>query len=573
VAQLRRLREQFPNELVVISIHSAKFPTEKLTANIREAVMRHGIDHPVINDANFEVWQQYAVRAWPTLFLVDPQGKIVLTQSGEILAEEFAPKIEALVADFEAKGLLNRAPLEIRPEKLAEPGRPLSYPSKLLPGSERRLFIADTGHHRILELELNEDGRNGAIIRVFGSGQPGLKDGPAAEAMFHDPHGMAFSGNTLYVADTENHAVRAVDLATGHVRTVAGTGEKAHGSYNLGAPTQTPLRSPWALWTTEDIVFIAMAGSHQIWVLLQEEQLGPFFGNGREALVDGAAMEASFNQPSDLSFGMNHLFVADSEASAVRAISLTEKAQVVTLIGEGLFEFGDSDGFGGTVRLQHPTGLVYADGLVYIADTYNHKIKTLDPTTGEVKTLIGTGQPGHADGPFLKAELFEPEGVAAAGKRLYIADTNNHLIRVADLATKEVHTLMLQGLDKLAAVAVPELGESRRLDPLTVGGGEVEVRLNITLPEGYKLNAEAPQLLHLQVNGAVTSHTFGATETPQFKVNMEKDSDLSLDLTLYYCEVGDQRLCMIHNARLILPLIVKKGAETGVRASYEVAIR
>jgi hypothetical protein len=569
---LRLLREKFPDELVIISVHSAKFPTEKLTSNIRESIMRHALDHPVVNDADFQVWQSYAVKAWPTIVVIDPQGKIVHTQSGEILAEEFAPRIQALIDEAEEKGTLNREDLDLRPERSQEPMRPLNYPAKLLLTDDKVLYIADTGHHRILEVRLDEEGINGEIVRVFGSGQPGLKDGPPEGAMFHDPHGMALSGSTLYVADTENHAIRAIELESGNIRTVAGTGEKAHGSYNLGTPTETPLRSPWALWTTEDIVFIAMAGSHQIWVLLHEEQLGPFFGNGREALVDGTAMEASFNQPSDLSFGMGHLFVADSEASAIRAIPLTEKAQVVTLIGEGLFEFGDIDGFGGRVRLQHPTGLVYSEGLVYIADTYNHKIKTLDPTTGEVKTLIGTGQPGHRDGPFAEAELFEPEGVIAAHGRLYIADTNNHMIRVASLPDQTVHTLMLQGLEKLAAAPAPETGARLRLDPLTVGAGEVEVSLTINLPEGYKLNAEAPQLLQLQANGAATPYAFKADKTPHFKVNLDQDSDLNLNLTLYYCQTEDQRLCMIHDARLILPIIVKEGAATHVQAKYELPV-
>lgn len=573
MAQLRRLREQFPNELVIISIHSAKFPAEKLTANIREAVMRHGIDHPVVNDADFQVWQQYAVKAWPTVMLLDPQGKIVNTQSGEILAEEYAPLIESLITEFEGKGLLNRAPLDLRPEKVAEPARPLQYPSKLLVGPAGRLFIADTGHHRILEVQLNEAGSSGEIQRVFGSGRPGFQDGPAAEAAFHDPHGMALNGEILYVADTENHAIRAIDLKEGQVRTVAGTGEKAHGRLAIGQPTATPLRSPWALWLEEDILFIAMAGSHQIWVMLREGQIGPFFGNGREALVDGTAIEASFNQPSDLSLGMGHLFVADAEASAIRAISLGEKPKVITLVGEGLFEFGDTDGYGGMVRLQHPTGLTFHQGLVYIADSYNHKIKTLDPATGEVKTLIGVGHPGQADGPFEEAELFEPEGVIAHEGRLYIADTNNHLIRVADLAAGRLDTLMLRGLERLQP---PRLAETRpvdlQYDPLLVMPGQMTLYLDIELPEGYKLNPEAPVMLRVEQNGNETLHTFEPDQVPMLTLEINHDQALTFDLTLYYCETEEERLCLIHSARFVLPF---ETAETGppmVRVPYRVSL-
>ncbi len=533
--------------------------------------MRHGLDHPVVNDLNFQVWQSYAVKAWPTLVVIDPQGKIVHTQSGEILAEEFAPQIEALISEFEGQGLLDRTPLDLRSERVQEPVRPLDYPAKVLLTDKGILYIADTGHHRLLEVHLDDSGLSGEIGRVFGRGQPGLQDGPAATAAFHGPHGLALAGKTLYVADTENHAVRAIDLDSGEVRLVAGTGHKAHGQFALGDPTETPLRSPWAVLALDDIVFIALAGSHQIWVLFREEQIGPFFGNGREALVDGDQMQSSFNQPSDLSLGMGHMFVADSEASAIRAIALVEKPQVLTLIGQGLFEFGDVDGSGGRVQLQHPTGLTFYEGLVYIADTYNHKIKTLDPTTGEVKTLIGTGRPGHADGAFTEAELFEPEGVVASQDRLYIADTNNHLVRVADLASKRLHTLMLRGLERLQPVVTDEeRPPDLRYDPLLVMPGKVTLYFNIELPAGYKLNPEAPLTLRVGQNGSSTIHTFDPGEVPTVTLAINSDQDLTFDLTLYYCETEEERLCLIHDARFVLPCRTAKAGPPIVRVPYQV---
>lgn len=409
--------------------------------------MRHGIHHPVINDADFDVWSQYGVRAWPTVVLVDPAGKVVGQQSGEITAEGFGAVIETMISDFEIEGLLDRTPIPgLEPAISQEPVRPLHYPSKLLPATGDRLFVADTGHHRILEVQLSLDGLSGKVVRTIGTGVAGFHDGHIANAQFHDPHGMALLANTLYVADTENHAIRAIDLVREEVRTVAGTGALGRTLSSSGTtPTATELRSPWALAATEQVLFIAMAGSHQIWILLDEETIGVFAGTGAETLLDGPRTEAAFNQPSDLVFDMGHLFVADAEASAIRAIELSETPKVMTLVGLGLFEFGDIDGVGADVRLQHPTGLASDEaGLLYIADSYNHKIKTLDPTTATVKTLIGTGQPGSADGPFAQAQLYEPEGVVAVNGRLYIADTNNHLIRVADLATGEMATVQLR---------------------------------------------------------------------------------------------------------------------------------
>jgi DNA-binding beta-propeller fold protein YncE len=449
VPALRALRQRFPDELVVIGIHTAKFPSEHITANIRAAVLRHGIQHPVANDTGYKVWESYAVRAWPTLILVDPRGKIAYEVSGEVLASELIPQIERLIAEYDQAGLLDRRPLHFTPERDAQPAQSLSFPARVLPDGER-LFVADSGHHRILELRLDSAGESAQVQRVFGTGEAGLVDGSAAQAQFYSPHGLALAGEVLYAADTENHAIRSIDLQSGVVKTLAGTGEKSHGRFQFKLPTETPLRSPWDVLAVgpdqpgeNPIVFIAMAGSHQIWILLEDGRLGVFAGNGREALVDGPLGDASFNQPSGLAFGMGHLFVADPEASAIRALSLGEHAQVLTLVGRGLFDYGDRDGVGQAVRLQHPAGVAYADGQVYIADSYNHKIKVLDPSTGEVHTLIGSGEAGCKDGAFNEAALYQPEGLAVQAGRIYIADTNNHVIRTGDLKSQRLATLTL----------------------------------------------------------------------------------------------------------------------------------
>jgi hypothetical protein len=466
---LRRLRRRFPHELAVVGVHSAKFPSEKSTASIREAVQRHAIDHPVVNDAGFEVWRQFAVRAWPTVVVVDPRGDYVGSVAGEIDADTFAPILEKMIAEHDARGEIDRRAIgalergSSTPDGSASSGNKararvslpgaspaasssvsatmLRYPSKLIVTSAATMFVADTGHHRVLQLELAPDQRSATIVRVFGNGEAALTNGAPDNASFHSPHGLARRGRTLYVADTDNHAVRAIDLESGDVRTVAGTGEKAtHRQASGATPTDTPLRSPWAVWVQRPHLFIAMAGSHQIFSLEDETTLLPFAGSGREALVDGPALTAGFNQPSDLCSDGREIFVADSEASAVRAIAIAGRPIVRTIVGAGLFEFGDVDGIGERVRLQHPTGLAF-DGLLFIADSYNHRIKRLDPTTREAKKFIGTGEPGHVDGPFYTAKLFEPEGIAVRDKYVYIADTNNHAIRVGDMKALRLHTL------------------------------------------------------------------------------------------------------------------------------------
>lgn len=459
---MHRLRAGYGDELVLLGIHSGKFPAEKDTANIRQAVRRHGIEHPVLNDADYSVWESFAVRAWPTVILVDPAGRVIAEQVGEVDADALRPAIDRVIEEFEGRGGLDRTPLAATGDARPQPDRPateLRFPAKVALAGDR-LYVADTGRHRVLELVLEAGGADrpqrglperARLARVWGSGRPALVDGHLEEAALRAPHGLAVAGGSLYVADTDNHALRAIDLATGEVSTVAGTGRKARGRSAGGAdPTSVSLRSPWAVAVIDDVLLVAMAGSHQIWALVDRgRRIGPFAGSGHEALVDGSRSEASFNQPSDLALGPTAggeavLWVADAEASAVRAVTFEPEPRVSTLVGRGLFAFGDVDGRGAEVRLQHPTGLARWGERLLIADSYNQKVKLLDPASGRVETLIGSGRPGHEDGPFERATLFEPQGLAVDGSLLAIADTNNHAIRLADLEARTVSTLEIR---------------------------------------------------------------------------------------------------------------------------------
>ncbi len=569
VPQLRDIREHFGPELVVIGVHSAKFSSEQLTANIRAAALRHGIQHPILNDAGLKTWSSYAVRAWPTLIVVDPEGRIAYETSGEILASELIPQLENLLEEYRQAGLIqpDTPPLGSLPPAGGSASL-LSFPSNLALAGER-LFIADTGHHRILETRLDAANSRAEVLRQFGCGEPGLQDGQASDARFSSPHGLSAAGQTLFVADRGNHAVRAIDLLSGQVETLAGTGEKGHGRLRHGPPTETPLRSPWdvlALGVDQPgqapILFIAMAGSHQIWLRLEDGRLGVFAGSGQEALYDGPLAQAGFNQPSGLAFGMGHLFVADPEASAIRAISLGEQAQVYTLVGQGLFEFGDVDGEGSAVRLQHPGGLAYAAGQVYLADSYNHKIKILDPRTGAVRSLLG-GAAGYADGAFADARLYEPEGLALQGDVLLIADTNNHQVRLADLRGGQLSTLELTGLENLAAPPADQ--PLRRLPPVSAAPGRFALRLDLQLPAGCHLNPEAP--LSLALEGEAPQH-FAPGQPLEISLEMSADRDLVFDIVVYYCQADE--LCLVHTSRASLLLRLEDGGLSALSLPYPV---
>ena len=448
--RLRKLERKWSRELQIIGVHSPKFIAEKDTESVRQAILRLEVGHPVVNDRDFRVWQAYGARAWPTLMFIDPAGKVIGKHEGEFPLEPFDGVIGEMIAEFDAAGSLERRPMVLDAERVE--AAPLLFPGKVLADAAgRRLFVSDTGHNRIVVT-----GLDGQVQRVIGSGEAGFEDGPAELATFWQPQGLAVHGETLFVADAENHAIRAVDLATGIVTTIAGTGEQLMGQRVGGPAKVTALSSPWDLAVADETLYVAMAGTHQLWALrLGSGIIQPHTGNGREDLVDGPLDAASMNQPSGLAVepagagdaSGPRLYVADSEASAIRVVDPRPGGSVRTIVGEGLFEFGDKDGIGpANVRLQHPLGIAWAGGVLYVADTYNHRIKRLDPRTAECRAFIGTGEPGHADGSPSTARLSEPSGLSVAEERLYVADTNNHAIRVAELAGGSLTTLTLAGL-------------------------------------------------------------------------------------------------------------------------------
>jgi DNA-binding beta-propeller fold protein YncE len=440
---LAKLEAKYPGILVVLGIHTPKFENEKLSSSIRKAILRYEIKHPVANDSEQKIWRRYHVRSWPTLVLIDPDGNYYGQVSGEGAYEVLEQHIEKLVKEFRAKKALKEEPINFALVKEAKP-TPLYFPGKVLAdAATNRLFIADSTHHRVVITTL--DGKKIAIA----GGAEGNKDGSFAEARFADPQGMALDGDILYLADRKNHLIRALDLKKQTVTTVAGIGEQDRESRFGGGPAlQVGLNSPWDLLLHNGKIFVAMAGHHQIWTFEPaKKRVDPFAGNGRETLEDGPLPQSSFAQPSGLATDGKYLYVADCETSSIRALPIDGKGEVKTLVGEDLFEFGDIDGKGKKVRLQHALGVAVKDGKVYVADTYNNKLKVLTPDVAnpentECKTYLGD-PPG-----WLKAKMFnEPAGISIAGSKMYVADTNNHRIRVVDMNTKEVTTLNLEGVE------------------------------------------------------------------------------------------------------------------------------
>lgn len=445
--ELKFLEQKYKDSLTVIGVHSAKFENEKDAENIRQATLRYDIEHPVLVDSDFEVWDQYAAKAWPTIMVIDPQGYIVGYVSGEGHREVLDRLVGDIIREHQEKGTINFEQRSLTLEKQRQPlVTPLAFPGKVLAVKGDRLFIADSGHHRIIF-----SNTEGEVQHVIGAGKSGFQDGSFAEAQFSSPQGLAFDAKRqlLYVADRENHAIRRVDLLQQRVETIAGTGEKSDRiGPHTGLALKTALNSPWDLVRVGDCLLIAMAGSHQIWEMqIAMGLVATYAGTGREACFDGPLNDSAFAQPSGIASDGQDLYIADSEVSSLRRVGLLDSPKVQTICGSGeLFGFGDIDGEGFDVRLQHCLGVEYAQNILWVADTYNHKIKRVDPRTGSCVTWLGDRTPGHQDGQSSVVRFNEPSGLSAIGDRLYIADTNNHAIRCLDLDTNNVTTLTFPGL-------------------------------------------------------------------------------------------------------------------------------
>ena len=570
---LKKLERKYPNELVVISVHSAEFENESDAANIRNAMLRYNIEHPVIVDEKMRLWNEYTVRAWPTLVLIDPAGKVHGSVAGEGNYKILDENIAGLVQKFKANGGLNQTPIKFALDAAKVAPSPLRYPGKVIADVQSGLlFIADSNHNRIVIAK-----SDGTVQAVAGTGVIGAKDGAFDEATFSNPQGMALQRGpngqlTLFVADTNNHLIRALDLNKGTVTTVAGTGKQAPWRSFGGVGTQAAIASPWDLELVRGVLYIAMAGPHQIWAMdVRTGRVAPYAGTGREARIDGDLKTSAFAQPSGLATDGKVLWVADSEISAIRQVDLPNiGTKVRTLAGGDLFAFGDRDGSGDAVRLQHPLGVVFHEGKVLLADTYNHKIKVLDPKTGAVQSFIGGGR---GDKVGNTPQFYEPGGLTTAGNKLYVADTNNHKIKVIDLDTKQTSVLTLKGLPT-ALPAEPERtpekvdmeADTIQVPPTVLAPGRGEVVLNIELPEGHKLNDLSPQRVQLRVEGSgatignaiVSGKNVTLPLRVPLNVGANGKGSVVVSASIFYC-TDALGVCKVGSLRFRAPFEVKEG--------------
>ncbi|GAA3628368.1 NHL domain-containing thioredoxin family protein [Streptomyces chitinivorans] len=502
IDELRELEERHGDTVVVVGVHSPKFVHEAEHRAVVDAVERYGVHHPVLDDPELATWKQYAVRAWPTLVVIDPEGYVVAQHAGEGHVHAIEKLVTELEAEHEAKGTLRRGdgpyvPPEPEPTDLRFPGKALLLPS----GS---LLVTDTTRHQLVELE--PDGET--VVRRIGEGTRGLADGPGEKARFGEPQGLALlPDGRVAVADTVNHALRAWDPASGEVTTLAGTGRQWwQGSPTAGPAREVDLSSPWDVAWWEGRLWIAMAGVHQLWAYDPEAgTVSVAAGTTNEGLVDGPADQAWFAQPSGLAAAGDRLWIADSETSALRWVERAADGEgggdgggfvLRTAVGTGLFDFGHRDGAAGQALLQHPLGVTaLPDGSVAVCDTYNHALRRYDPASEEVTTLA--------------TDLREPSDAVLVEDDIVVVESARH--RLTRLRLPE------------EAVRVESVAHRTRREATEVAPGALRLDVVFQAPPGQKLDTRY---------GPSTRLLVGSTPPELLADGAGQGTDLSRELVL-----------------------------------------
>lgn len=451
--ELRPLEEKYGDALVIVGVHSPKFAHEGEEAAVKAAVERYEVGHPVLDDPELVTWQNYTARAWPTLVLVDPNGYIVAQYSGEGHEHALDAQLAELIAEHEKAGTLTRGKSPyVAP--VAEPTE-LRFPAKVVALGDGFL-VADAGNHSIVELAADAT----TVVRRFGTRKRGFSDGAGERAEFSEPNGLTVLprevaeqvGYDVVVADTVNHALRGINLGTGEVSTLVGTGKQWMDGDGTGV-----LSSPWDVAWWQDKVWIAMAGVHQLWTYDPFTKVTEVAaGTTNEGLRDGAPEQAWFAQTSGLAVDGKKLWLADSEVSALRWLD----TEVHTAIGTGLFDFGLRDGKAEEALLQHPLGVtVLPDGSIAISDTYNGAVRRYDPASGLVETMA-TG-------------LAEPSGAVVVGNELVVVESAAHRLTRVPLG---------------ASAKADEFSTRTQRPPTEIAAGEVTLEVVFQPPPGQKLD-------------------------------------------------------------------------------------
>lgn len=419
------LAGRFRGNATFIAIHVPKFDFERDAAPARQAMQGEGAALPLVNDTEWAAWQHYGIPAWPTAVLVDADGLLRERFVGDRAIEGLPSALEALVdANFQ------RAPGQSKTmqlETMSTHGALLAPAG--LAATPTRLYVADTGNHRILECM--HDGR---IVRRIGHGNRDSVDGLADVAGFNSPRGMVLLQDRLYVADTGNHSIRRINTRTGEVDTLVGSGRS--GDPVAGAlrmPTDSPLDRPWGLAVVASSLLVTQASGHQLWSFeLGTRVLRHVAGSGEFGMSDGNAVSASFAQPTGVTVIGEHAYVVDAASSSLRQIKLTD-GSVYTVFGRGPHEFGLRDGGQRQALMQYPTAIAtlgQGTGL-WVADTGNGALRRWVARNQALSTFE------------VPSGLQRPTALASWQNLLWIADAGSHGVWRLDVDSGEMRRLSI----------------------------------------------------------------------------------------------------------------------------------
>ncbi|MGE8226587.1 MAG: hypothetical protein ACN6RK_12465 [Stenotrophomonas sp.] len=425
VAEVMRWQARNPGRVQLLVVQVPRFEFEREPQHALKLLRRQGVNAPIVLDAQWDAWRKFDVQSWPTLLMLDAYGqeRERLVGAAGDLERALGSLSEGVMRPLDDDGDSIR-------ELNAEPRLPLLFPAGLVATADR-LYVADTGHHRVLECT-----HEGRVLRQFGLGSADLINGGVGEAAFNRPQGLALVREILYVADTGNHALRSINLISGQVDTLCGNGRAGDPRAGvLAQPWDSPLNYPAAVAVADNQVHIAMAGDNHIWSYdLGTRELRWRAGAGAVEVRDGSGHLAAFAQPSSLVAVQQTLYVCDALGSAIRSVQLRGDL-VQTLVGQGPWESGNVDGPRQRACLQYPLALAMGPDspLLWIADAGNGSLRSLRLGGGDLSTVN------------LPRRLHGPAALAVAAGAIWIAEADAHAVLRFDPLSGELSEVPIEG--------------------------------------------------------------------------------------------------------------------------------
>ncbi|MCB1141914.1 MAG: hypothetical protein H7A24_05310 [Leptospiraceae bacterium] len=581
---LRSLEEKWKDRLLIISVHSGKYPRERSRESVLSYILKMNIEHPVIQDPYFVLWRTFGVSTWSSFVLIDHKGQIIARQpfgNSTIALDEVIGKLSDLA---ESMNQMNLSPNMqwIDPEKYKHFDSILSYPGKIasnVRGTE--LFVSDSGHNRILRI----DRKTGHVLDIIGSGEIGNIDGSLKDARFQNPQGLAVNDKELFISDPENHSIRKFDFLSKTVATYAGTGQPAEEFGKTGLVGVSPLNYPWDIKLSDQSLYSSFLGLQQI---LRTNIL-----TGKIELILGKNREKNSEikidsipeliAPRGIAVKNNDLYIIDSERNSLFHLNLNEPEKFTLILGNEKMEYGDRDGSQKIARLQYPGSLAISENFVYIADTLNHKIKSYDIKRKIVKTIAGNGSPGKRDGGPGLSSLNEPGGMVVIDSSLYIADTNNHSIRELNLKDETLKTYKIQFDENLISHSkhkIKNIEETSFQKSLHISPELKFFRLNLDPPEGYvwdkenpfyfKVNSSNIDVINFPNEGIKRLENFTSSIDLHYRNLKNGNSEVNFECIVHLCKKNSSSVCYLKRFNLTTFIKISENGKDNPEMFYRV---